>query len=429
MQAQTAADRLNRGCFCRTLDDEALAEILDQQVGSPGFAMLLRSSRPTLFSCVPVFLPTETFEEMGRAVRAIEAASRAPGYRDAVLSWAPSTAQIDFGPVGAFMGYDFHLSADGPHLIEVNTNAGGAFLNEALARAQRACCTSFRLPVKPENPSAFSEKVAKMIAAEWRLQRGEGLPTTVAIIDDEPEQQYLYPEFQLARSLLEAKGLKAFVADPRQLERHAGRLAIRGEPIDLVYNRLVDFPLQEERHSVLRDAYLSGAVVVTPNPHVHAMLGDKRNLTLLSDPQRLEAWGVDPGDIATLGATVPTSMRVTPSNADDLWRDRGSLFFKPAGGYGSKAVYRGEKLTRRVWSEIVEGDYIAQTYVPPGRRIMKRAGGVTELKVDFRLYTYGGDVLLTAARLYQGQATNMRTPGGGFAPVLELAASDSGPSC
>jgi hypothetical protein len=43
-----------------------------------------------------------------------------------------------------------------------------------------------------------------------------------------------------------------------------------------------------------------------------------------------------------------------------------------------------------------------------------------ELKADVRLYTYAGAVLLTAARLYQGQTTNMRTPGGGFAPVLAL---------
>jgi hypothetical protein len=32
-------------------------------------------------------------------------------------------------------------------------------------------------------------------------------------------------------------------------------------------------------------------------------------------------------------------------------------------------------------------------------------------------------MLLAAARLYQGQTTNMRTPGGGFAPVLVLPAA------
>lgn len=37
------------------------------------------------------------------------------------------------------MGYDFHVTPEGPKLIEINTNAGGAFLNAALREAQRAC--------------------------------------------------------------------------------------------------------------------------------------------------------------------------------------------------------------------------------------------------------------------------------------------------
>jgi hypothetical protein len=46
-----------------------------------------------------------------------------------------------------------------------------------------------------------------------------------------------------------------------------------------------------------------------------------------------------------------------------------------------------------------------------------RAVGSRALKFDVRNYVYDGDVLWVAARLYQGQTTNMRTPGGGFAPV------------
>ena len=36
------------------------------------------------------------------------------------------------------------------------------------------------------------------------------------------------------------------------------------------------------------------------------------------------------------------------------------------------------------------------------------------LKFDLRAYTYAGDVMWMAARLYQGQTTNFRTPGGGL---------------
>ena len=46
------------------------------------------------------------------------------------------------GPRGVFFGYDFHLGADGPQLIEINTNAGGVLLNLYLAAAQQACCTN-----------------------------------------------------------------------------------------------------------------------------------------------------------------------------------------------------------------------------------------------------------------------------------------------
>ncbi len=50
------------------------------------------------------------------------------------------------------------------------------------------------------------------------------------------------------------------------------------------------------------------------------------------------------------------------------------------------------------------------------------------LKLDLRAYVYDGRVQLTAARLYQGQTTNFRTAGGGFAPVFtEMATSPTAP--
>ena len=43
-------------------------------------------------------------------------------------------------PSGVFMGFDFHITASGPRLIEINTNAGGALLNIEMRREQQACC-------------------------------------------------------------------------------------------------------------------------------------------------------------------------------------------------------------------------------------------------------------------------------------------------
>ena len=91
---------------------------------------------------------------------------------------------------------------------------------------------------------------------------------------------------------------------------------------------------------------------------------------------------------------------------------------RPAGGFGSRASYRGDKLTAKTWAQMAGTDYVAQALVPPSQRHL--GPGDEPLKVDIRAYAYRGQVLLFAARTWQGQTTNFRTPGGGFAPVLTL---------
>lgn len=417
--APITAEQLNSSCFCITLDRERLYAALERQAGDPAFAARHLQPRAHLFSNVPVFHTARELEAMTGVVRMIEAAARLPAYQEAALAWATGIARFDPGPRGALMGYDFHLGASGPKLIEVNTNAGGAFLNALLARAQRACCPevgdALRLPLL----AGFDSALTGMFRAEWTRQRRDDTLRRIAIVDDDPQGQYLFPEFLLARETFRRQGIDAVIADASTLRYGDGRLWADGGPIDLVYNRLVDFALDRPEHAALKAAYLDSAVVVTPNPRNHALLADKRNLTLLSDRARLVSFGLDPA-LAAEAARVPHTVRVSAGNAADLWEARKSYFFKPAAGHGAKAVYRGDKLTRGVWQQIVAGDYVAQAFAPPGERMVEIDATRGPLKADIRLYTYDGDVLLAAARLYQGQTTNFRTPGGGFAPVFFL---------
>ena len=419
LSVRSLPERLNQECFCITLDRHALTEALEREVGDEALCASLIKARPHLFSNIPVFISERETGEMLRVVQAVEAAAELPGYRDAVLSWAPEIARADFGPRGAFMGYDFHLAATGPKLIEVNSNAGGAFLNALLAKAQRACCAEVDVALGKLKADDFDRATLRMFEEEWLLQRKAGAPRRIAIVDERPTEQYLYPEFLLAQRLFQKNGIDTVIADGSALRYEHGRLLADREPIDLVYNRLVDFSFDRPEHEALRDAYAEGAVVVTPNPHVHALYADKRNLSLLSDQGRLSDWGLPPQMLADL-AGVPRTVPVTLENAERLWAARRSLFFKPFGGHGGKAVYRGDKVTQRVWSEIVRGGYVAQDFASPGERMVKLDGTAEPRKTDVRLYTYNGRILLTAARLYQGQVTNFRTPGGGFAPVYAL---------
>jgi hypothetical protein len=417
--ARPISERLNQQCFCITLDRDALYKALEREVGDPGFSATFMKTRPHLFSNAPVFLSESDTSEMSKIARAIEAVTRLSGYQDAALAWAPAIAHRDYGPLGVFMGYDFHLAAAGPKLIEVNTNAGGAFLNALLAKAQRACCAEVAAALNKSDADDFELAVLRAFRHEWELQQKVGTLRRIAIVDDLPEEQYLYPEFLLARHFFLKHGIEAVITDAGRLRYQGGRLTIEGQPIDLVYNRLVDFAFDRPEHDALRAAYLDAAVVVTPNPRVHALYADKRNLVLLSDQAILSSWGLPPETLGVL-AGVPRTVQVTTDNAQQLWETRKRLFFKPAGGHGGKAVYRGDKVTKGVWAEVIRGGYVAQEFALPSERMIKLDGLPQARKTDVRLYTYDGQILLMAARLYQGQTTNFRTPGGGFAPVFTI---------
>jgi len=133
--AQTKAGKLNQHCVCATLDRSEVVSRLAKQLGDNADEVLSSAAWHHFFSDTAVFVPAQELDQMMAITRALEAATELPEFRHRVLSRATYNAQLNPGPVGAFMGYDFHLGEEGPRLIEVNTNAGGAFLNAQLARA------------------------------------------------------------------------------------------------------------------------------------------------------------------------------------------------------------------------------------------------------------------------------------------------------
>lgn len=366
------------------------------------------SERPQLFSQVSVSISRDQFLGLEAIIKAAEEAIKNPSFQNFILPHAPIMARPNYGPHGVFMGYDFHLTQNGPQLIEINTNAGGGLINLELAR--------HRFNEK-ERFDSLEKSFYEMFQEDWKAQRGDQKLQTIVIVDDKPSEQFLYPEFKLFEKLFNKFGLKASIADPDELLFSEGVLTLRGEKIDLVYNRLTDFYLSQDTHAALREGYESGAVVLTPSPHHHALYANKINLITLTDPSMLEKFNLPESVRETLLKGIPKTKPVCKECANELWEKRKNLFFKPAAGFGSKATYRGDKVTHRVWEEMLQGEYVAQEFAPPGEETVDVDGQKTNLKVDIRAYVYQGQIQLLAARLYSGQTTNFRTPGGGFAPV------------
>ncbi len=410
------ADQLNRCCRCTSIDKEALQNLLHQQDDARLYAMLIEE-RPHLFADTVVFVSNSTLQKQRQLITAIEKVLSLPSYQQTVLAYAPSSAIFTPKAHGVFLGYDFHLTPTGSQLIEINTNAGGALLNTLLMRAQK----TFNKPAYQELETAFMA----MFHAEWRAERGQQTLRTIAIVDTCPETQYLLPEFILFKQLFERHNIDTVICDPTELVYQNNAIYYQDLPIDLVYNRLTDFGLNEPEQQTLRLAYLANAVVVTPHPRAHALYADKRNLAVLTNKSLLEELGVDNKTINILLEGIAHTVLVEAKDAETLWAKRKQLFFKPTKGYGSKAVYRGDKLTKRVFEEILCGDYVAQTLAAPGERHIHLANQNTHLKFDLRHYTYKDQILLTSSRLYQGQTTNFRTVGGGFAPVVIISNAES----
>jgi len=418
------ATALNAACQCIWLDRHRLREQLEQSLGE---AHLLLDSRPGLAAGGVVFIDAHDAMAMDRTAGLVRRALKSPAYARHVEEHAPPIARLSRPAEGGVLGLDFHLGGLEPQLIEINTNPGGLLINLELARALAACCDCLAEPVARLAASAMPlaglpSRVVEGFLAEWVTARNGAPLTTVAIVDDDPAAQYLYPEFLLYQRLFESAGWRTPIVDASALEARDGALFADGRRVDLVYNRVTDFYLAEDRHAVLRQAYEADSAVITPHPATHARWADKRLLAWLRDEALLRAAGLDDGERAHLLQTIPPTEIVAPGAADDLWRRRKELFFKPVDGYGSKAAYRGDKLTRATFDHVLAHRYVAQAVAPTSMRRVVIDGKESDLRVDVRNYCSGGETWLRAARLFRGQTTNFRTPGGGFAPVLTLPA-------
>ncbi len=326
-----------------------------------------------------------------------------PAYHQLLADELPEIARFAPGHAGVMMGYDFHLTEDGPRLIEINTNAGGGAL------ALRACHGESDL-----TPS-LRRRFKEMFAQEWFNFNGGKKPLKhLVILDEDPATQALFPEMRLFALWLESFGIKTQIVDPGELEANEQGVFLGGQSIDLIYNRHCDFYLADKSMAGIRSAYLHGRVCLTPNPFVYGHLADKRRMILWRQVETMEGLGLTREQSHLLQQLIPASRLLGDLDPDQIWTERKRQVFKPVARFGSKGVLLGKSMSRKRFAELDPALTLVQELVPPSQ--IEDAEG-NAFKVDLRLYAWQGRALGIAARLYQGQVTNLRTPGGGFAAV------------
>lgn len=408
------ADVLNDTCSCSSLDIDKLNEGPLKAVHSPIPAN-------QFFSETPSFINLSEVERMKDILHSIRSALQLPSIRNEFLKSYPREIARRNSEGGVFLSLDFHRTSDGPKLIEINTNAGGAFLQFKLMTAQIRCCKAVDLALPNLNElKGLKDTFFSIFIEEWSANGHSGLPKVVAIVDNNPQAQFLYSEFLLFRDLFQSKGIKCIILSPEQIERRNGNLYFEDQKIDLIYNRLTDFHLFSPECAHLHSAWSNGEVVLTPNPMDYDLFARKSNLVFLSDSTFLKSAGLDEHSLEILERSIPKTSFVNPDKSVEIWNKRKSIFFKPEEGFGSKAAYCGGKLTKGKYNEILNGDYIYQELIPPSVRTTSISGTKIGMKMDLRAYIYRNEILLFASRLYRGQTTNFSTKGGGFSPVYVM---------
>lgn len=287
------------------------------------------------------------------------------------------------------MSYDFHINTLGqPELIEINTNASFLALGLELYAF-----------LKLSNPAAsFGEtELIKMFLSELELCNAQD--NSVAIVDENPEQQKLYLEFLIYKTILNNNNFKSDIFNFKNTEQI--------QKYSLIYNRYTDFYLQDAKSSEIKSLYNANMLNLSPQPFEYFLLADK---------QRLLDWNLQ-NDIEK-----PTSLLKTydmgTENKDKIWAERKNLFFKPKNSFGGKQAYKGASVSRKIFEEVSNQNFIAQQLSIPAQIEVEIENEKQKFKYDLRCFVYKDELQLIVARLYQGQTTNLKSFGGGFACVI-----------
>ena len=242
-------------------------------------------------------------------------------------------------------------------------------------------------------------------------------------------------EFELFAEYFQRSGLQAVIAEPRQLSYDGERLRVDGQPIDLVYRRVLTAELlaQPEVAEPLKRAYKDHNVCVV-NSFRAKLLHKKMIFALLSDERYAHHFSDE--ERTVIARHVPWTREVKEGTTTyqgkeiDLIRfvldNQERMVLRPNDEYGGKGVVVGWESAAREWegalTEALTEPYVVQERVPVAREAfpMWADGDLVwpELSVDLDPYLFGTDVTGVLTRLSAAALLNVTAGTGSTAPTF-----------
>jgi|UPI00037534FB hypothetical protein len=280
------------------------------------------------------------------------------------------------------VGVDFHITPEGPKLIEINSNAGGLVTSALWAHRDT-----------PEKVEKILTLFAKSFLTEFK-QVTKKNAINMAIVDEDPYAQFTIYDLLLTQDLMRLNGVTCDIVDSNSITNK----------YDIIYNRTCDFLLNTEKSVCLNRAYDKKHNILVPNPYMFSKISDKRSLVdiynfVCENSEMFPA----------MSKTLLECMHI--KDFSDSGLKRSGWFFKPGMEYGGAGVYRGRKISMIKFQEIIQQEFIAQREAtPPTITYLDQ-----DFKYDVRVFVWRDTIIDLSIRVYQGRITNFRTLNGGYA--------------
>jgi uncharacterized circularly permuted ATP-grasp superfamily protein len=358
--------------------------------------------------------PNSLVRSLGVPPEALSLASWDPGYE------SPSViARVDCFAAG-----------DHPWFLELNgeSPAGIGYsdaLSDLLSRDPLA--ESFPDLV----PFDAGRKVVEAVLHTWQIWSQRTQAPRVAIVDflDVPTR----PEFDLLQRRFHGFGMPCTIVDPRELTYKVGRgqLVAHGQPIDVVYRRLLvaDLLAHPRDCRALLQAYQAGAVCMV-NSLRSALLHGKGLFALLHSPALLEKLShplqrMVRNHVPWTAVVSSQPGPCTPAGLLEIAvREQRDLVLKPMSGHGGAGVVLGWRVSSSEWASALAAadSHVLQRRVFPQYLPFPDATAdwaLVERLVDLAPFLVHGRLAGFLCRLSKGELANVST-GASQVPVFAL---------
>jgi glutathionylspermidine synthase len=300
-------------------------------------------------------------------------------------------------------------------------------------------CQAISLPrVKAEFDTAYTPMLPELIATlldAYRHVRATqpDLPESprLALVDVATTPSV--PEFRIICEAAREAGLEALHATLDDLSYDGSLLSAQGEPVHLVYRRVLLEDCTGPGGDQLIAAARDGRIAMV-NPIRSRVANSKKLFALLEDPRFAHLVG--PEELEAIRSTIPWTRVLCPGNSTygdwvvDLVtftsNNRERLVLKPVSDYGGHGVALGIETDQSDWDSIIEAhadhsDYVVQEYVPVPEEMFPT---VEDGRVQMRLKRFNINPFGIGGR-YAGMITRISdqavinvSAGGGLLPSV-----------